>query len=123
MLTSSDLPALLPTAEFLLTLSDLLEFLRELRADPLLSGLPSIGEWTRGDVPTPEISTGEKTAHEHIRLQILAKQRDFRAHSSSHPLAMASEIDSPSAENFGSLPTRTGPSPSRENHRALDPAK
>ena len=123
MLTSSDPPTLLPTAELLLTLPDLLEFLGEAYADPLLSGLPSIGEWTREDVPTSDLAMKKKPAHEHVRLQILAKQRDFHAHSSSHPLAMASEIDSPSAENFDSLPTRTGPSPSRENHRALDPAK
>lgn len=118
MLTSSDPPTLLPTTEFLLTPPDLLEFFRKARADPLFSRLPSIGEGTREDVPTSEISMREETAHEHIRLQILAKQRDFRTHSSA-PWAMASEIDRPSAGNFGSLPTRTGPSPSRENHRAL----
>ena len=101
---------------------DPLELLREARANPLLSRLPSIGKWACDDVSTLDVPARKKSAHENICLQIFAKQDDFRAHS-SHPLAIASESDSPSVENFDSLPTRAGPSPSRENHLPLAPAK
>ena len=82
--------------------------------------LPPVGKRTGVDVSTLDVPVREKSANEHIRLQILAQQNDLRAHS-SHPLAMASESDSPSVENLGSLPTRAGPSPSRVNHLPLAP--
>ena len=101
---------------------DSLELLRKASSNPLLSRLPSIGKWTCDDVSTLDVPARQKSTYENIRLQVLAKHDHFRAHS-SHPLAIASESGNPPVEVFGSLPTRTGPSPSRENHLPLAPAK
>ena len=98
------------------------EFLRKASTNPLLSRLPSVGKWACVDVSTPDVPASQKSAHENIRLQILAKQDHLGAHS-SHPLAIASESGNPPIESFGSIPARTGPSPSRENHLPLAPAR
>ena len=68
-----------------------------------------------------EFAFFQELTDEAFRLFIFAEQYYGRTHS-SHPRAIASEIDSPSTPDLGFSLTRTGPSPSRKNHLPLDPA-
>ena len=97
-----------------------LQFAWVLFSNPLLAGLGAMWKRQCCDVASFELSSAQESAYERVRGCVLAEQYDLDAHSQR--LAMISESDRPSAVFFGSLLTRTGPSPSRKNHLPFAPA-
>ena len=109
-----DQEGVLPTANGL-------QFAWVLFSNPLLAGLGAM--WNRQccDVASFELSSAQESAYEGVRGRVLTEQYDSDAHSQR--LAMISDSDRPSTVCFGSLLTRTGPSPSRKNHLPFAPAR
>ena len=97
-----------------------LQFAWVLFSNPLLAGLGAM--WNRQccDVASFELSSAQESAYKRVCGRVLTEQYDSDAHSQR--LAMVSDSDRPSTVFFGSLLTRTGPSPSRKNHLPFAPA-
>lgn len=98
------------------------QLIRVLFSNPLLSGLGAVWKVLRMDGATGETCCAQtqESTYERVRALILTEQYDLSAHSQR--LAMVSDSERPSTTFFGSLLTRTGPFPSRENHLPLAPA-
>ena len=90
---------------------------------PLFSGLRPMRKRRRFNISVPPFAFFQEPPDERIGLTVLAKQDNANPLHSCQSLATTSERVSPSIILGGTSLTRTGPIPSRENQRPLEPPR